>query len=315
MHGHGSRRAIGAVLAALALGVLLAAGTAKADLSGRSSAISTEGSECASKASERSSPATRRPAGLHEYDDYIEDVQSAPDICSANLVTNDNETVTIAMHIHDRFDFAAGEVYSVVLDTDSNAATGGTADSGATAGAEYVIDVTEGAASLRKWTGSTFELVTPQREILTAWIDALGPALRFDRADIGDTPSFQFRLMTSNGADIDLAPDAGGWSYALSPLALTAERFSISPARAGKPFVAELLVVRSDFEIPLEEGAVACTAKVGGKPLAGRGTFGDQRVACRWRVPKAARGKQLRGSVAVTFQGVTVKRPFAVRVR
>ena len=73
-------------------------------------------------------------------------------------------------------------------------------------------------------------------------------------------------------------------------------------------------VVRSDFEIPLDEGIITCAAKVGGKTLAGRGAFASERVGCMWRVPKTARGKRLRGSVMVTFQGVTAKRSFNVRV-
>jgi hypothetical protein len=72
---------------------------------------------------------------------------------------------------------------------------------------------------------------------------------------------------------------------------------------------------RSDFEIALEDGTIRCAAKVGGRSLVGRGAFVDERVTCRWRVPKNASGKRLAGSVAVTFQGVTAKRGFSVRVR
>ena len=81
------------------------------------------------------------------------------------------------------------------------------------------------------------------------------------------------------------------------------------------PFVAAMAVERSDFEIAFEEGTIRCAAKVGGRSLVGRGAFVDERVACRWRVPKNASGKRLAGSVGVTFQGVTAKRGFSVRVR
>jgi len=80
------------------------------------------------------------------------------------------------------------------------------------------------------------------------------------------------------------------------------------------PFVAAMAVERSDFEIALEEAAIRCAPK-GGRSLVGRGAFVDERVAGRWRVPKNASGKRLAGSVAVTFQGVTAKRGFSVRVR
>jgi hypothetical protein len=80
------------------------------------------------------------------------------------------------------------------------------------------------------------------------------------------------------------------------------------------PFVAAMAVERSDFEIALEEAAIRWAAK-GSRSIVSRGTFVDERVACRWRVPKNASGKRLAGSVAVTFQGVTAKRGFSVRVR
>jgi hypothetical protein len=74
-----------------------------------------------------------------------------------------------------------------------------------------------------------------------------------------------------------------------------------------------MAVERSDFEDRARgRGRSGCAAKVGGRSLVGRGAFVDERVACRWGVPKNATGKRLAGSVAVTFQGVTAKRGFSV---
>jgi len=297
------QHALGGLLAALVVASLLATGSASADATSKG---------CAAKPSQGAHP---RLSALRYFDDYIEDVATAPDICSANLITNDNESVTIAMHIHDRSAFAAGEVYSVVLDTDSNDATGGGIETGPLAGAEFVIDVASDSASLRRWSGTAFDPATPQQEILTTWIEGLGPAVLFSPADIGNAQTFEFTLMTSNGSDTDLAPDAGGWSYSLTPLALTAGRLTVTPARAGKPLVALMKVMRSDFEIELEEGRITCAATVGGKRLAGKGSFTARYVGCAWKVPKTMRGKLLRGSVAVAYGGATAKRAFSVRVR
>ena len=63
------------------------------------------------------------------------------------------------------------------------------------------------------------------------------------------------------------------------------------------PFVAAMAVERSDFEIALEEGTIRCAAKVGGNSLVRRGAFVDERVACRWRVPKNVSGKRLAGAL------------------
>lgn len=255
-------------------------------------------------------------SGIHSYDDHIEDVVSAPDICAANIVTNDNlGAITIGLHIHDRSGFRAGDGYSIFFDTDSNAATGSLAATGEPAGAEYEVELVSGSSSLRRWSGTSFELVPAQVPIPTLWLEGYGPALEISQSDLGGAQSFRFVYVTSNGTDLDFAPDADAWSYALSALELTAGPLAVGPARAGKPLVASMSVERSDFEIPLDEGAIKCAAKLGGKAVAGRGVFVAERVACAWRLPKNTRGKRFTGSVQVTFQGVTVKRAFSVRVR
>ena len=55
------------------------------------------------------------------YDDPIEDSASAPDFCASELVTNDNQAITIGIHAHNRSGVAPGDVYSVFLNTDLNA--------------------------------------------------------------------------------------------------------------------------------------------------------------------------------------------------
>jgi hypothetical protein len=80
-------------------------------------------------------------------------------------------------------------------------------------------------------------------------------------------------------------------------------------------FVAAMAVERSDFEIALEEGTIRCAAKVGVGPSSVEGHSWTNGWPRRWRVPKNASGKRLAESVAVTFQGVTAKRGFSVRVR
>ncbi len=273
---------------------------------------------CVESSAMHAKPLRNAQAGksaLHSYDDYIEDVVTAPDICAANIVTNDNQVITIGMHAHDRSAFAEGDAYSVYLDTDSNLATGTTAESGSPAGAEYAIDLVDQASTLRRWNGTAFDPVATQKPIATGWLEGYGPALEIARADLGDPQSFSLVYVTTNGVDHDLAPDTGMWPYTVSPLVLTARRLVGMPARAGKVLVAGMEVTRSDFDIPLDEGTIACRAKLAGRNLAGRGLFAGDLVACGWRIPKNARGKRVAGTVSVTFQGVTAKRSFNVRVR
>src|SRR5262245_42539745 len=152
MHEEGgrqrSRAALLVAIGALATAAVGAAGNADAGTRG-----------CAAAASEFAAPAgVARTTALHSYDDYIEDVVTAPDICAANIVTNDNlGNVAIGLHIHDRDGFAAGDGYRLALDTDMNAATGSIASPGVPAGAEYEIEIGDEASTLVHWNGTAFE--------------------------------------------------------------------------------------------------------------------------------------------------------------
>jgi len=155
-------------------------------------------------------------AVLRFYDDGIHDVVSAPDICTSNFVTNDNRRITIGLHVYGRSSFSWSDVYSIYLDTDSNAATGSDAASGAPPGAEYGVDIANRRTYLLRWNGSSFDAVIPRIPIATSWLDGVGPALQVARDDLGDPQSFNFVVVTTNN-DRDLAPDTGTWSYELSP--------------------------------------------------------------------------------------------------
>ncbi len=286
MHGSRLLQVLGVWLA---LAVLLAAGTASARADQGSRLPALTGAECAAHTAllraplgsdSQTSPA--RGAALQEYDDDILDVVSAPDICMANVVTNDNRAITMGIHIHDRSGFVALDTYRILLDADSNLTTGAPADAGVAAGAEYVIDVADGASRLSAWNGSSFDPIVPQPDIPTAWSDGYGPVLQVGRVALGDPQAFNLILETANGEDLDLAPNSGSWSYSVTPLQLSAGRLAVGPARAGKPLAVAMEVERSDFEIALDEGAIACRATVAGWRLVGRGLFAGDLVACTW---------------------------------
>jgi hypothetical protein len=266
--------------------------------------VDRAGGNCA--AAQRTLAAHSRATALRTFDDFIEDT-NGPDICGQNAITNDNEgTVTAGMHIHNRSGFAANEAYGIFLDTDLNPATGG-------AGAEYRVRLTSEATILGKWDGTRF---APQATLEPAtWASGYGPVFTFKIADVGDVKGFNFIFFTTDGVIGDLAPNRGSWSYQLTPLELTVRAMALDRARAGRSFSARMAVVRSDFDLPLGEGAIACSAKIGAKAMAGSGRFAGGRVVCTWRLPRSARGKRLSGTVAVTFQGVEAKRSFATRVR
>jgi hypothetical protein len=247
-----------------------------------------------------------RTTSLKTFDDYIEDTRG-PDICGENVVTNDNEgTITFGLHIHNRNAFAANERYGVFLDSDVNPATGQN-------GADHRIRVTSDAVELGKWDGTTY---VAQAALEPAeWVSGYGPVFQLKAADLGGTQAFSFVFYSTDDVNSDFAPNRGTWSYQLAPLELGIRALTVDRARAGKSFSARMAVERSDFESALAEGEIACSAKLGAKPLRGTGSFAGGRVVCTWRLPRNARRKRVSGTVAVTFQGVEAKRSFAAIVR
>jgi hypothetical protein len=202
-----------------------------------------------------------------------------------------------------------GDSYGVYLDTDLNSSTGGGG-----VGAEYVITIDGTGAQLERWDGTSF-VASGAPRLLTAWVPDYGPLVLLPRTTIGDVKGFNFVFVSANGTDTDRAPDSGSWAYSLTPFALKVKSISIGPARAGKPFTARALVMRSDFDVPVTEGNIGCAAKLAGRNYPGKAKFAGDRVACTWRLPKQARGKRFVGSVSVTLEGVLAKRSFSVRVK
>lgn len=260
--------------------------------------------------------ATRQLAGAaayqpayRTYDDPIEDAGAAPDFCAGELVTNDSTTITIGIHAHNRDGFQQGDSYTIYLDTDQNPATGGGA-----VGAEYAISFSGPTAELAHWNGTAFD-ATSAVSVPVEWVDGYGPVLVFDQGAIGNPAGFNFVMASANGTDADRAPDEGSWAFKLTPLALKIKKLSLAPARAGHRFQAQALVLRSDFDAPLMDGAIGCTATVAGHRLSATRRFAHNRAICGWILPRSAHGLHLAGNISVTFQGVEVHRSFSRIVR
>jgi hypothetical protein len=84
-------------------------------------------------------------------------------------------------------------------------------------------------------------------------------------------------------------------------------------AKAGAAFTVAMTVTRSDGK-PFT-GAVACTAKAGAATLraAGRAVAGTAR--CTMRLPKAAKGKRLTGTITAAAGTAKVSKPYAFAIR
>lgn len=311
-HGHPARRrgpwgwtGSAGVVAAMAIG--LAIGLPLPSPAAASSSLAVTSSGCATPAHARGF-ASYVPA-FRSYDDNIGDSGNAPDFCASEFVTNDNTTLTLGIHAHNRTGFVAGDSYSIYLDTDQDAATGGGG-----VGAEYAIVFTSPRALLEHWNGTAFDTASAI-PVPLVWLPDYGPVLLFTRSAIGNPTAFNVVLFSANGEEGDRAPDTGSWSYTVRPFALKVKSFFVGAARAGGVLTARAVVLRSDFDEPLDRGTVACAARLAGHPLAGKGKFAGSRVLCRWRVPTSARRKRLSGTLSVAYQGARATRSFSSRVR
>ena len=66
---------------------------------------------------------------------------------------------------------------------------------------------------------------------------------------------------------------------------------------------------------PLGSGQVRCTATIAGKKVRSGSTLGHGVATCRFQIPAGTKGKTITGSIAVVFQGESVKRKFSSAIR
>ena len=84
-----------------------------------------------------------------------------------------------------------------------------------------------------------------------------------------------------------------------------------------------MIAARTDTGDPVNDevgASVSCTATIGGKRLrvVGAGFIeggSPEQGACVWRVPKHSRGKTIRGSITISFNGVTATKTFVAKVK
>jgi hypothetical protein len=148
---------------------------------------------------------------------------------------------------------------------------------------------------------------------------------RFQRGELGESERFAFVVEADqddadgNTLGADYAPDGAPYEYSFvqAPLVVTVGKPVAMGGQphAGKAFVVSSPVTRSDGE-PLAAGTVTCKAKVGPAPLRATGRLLGGSARCSMRVPKHAKGKILRDTLAVSAESATtVTKSFAFRIR
>ena len=261
------------------------------------------------------------------FNDSVGEDPNAPDITSVVISNDDAGNIAMKINISNRPALTPDMLVLLFLDTDKNPATGDPQS----LGTDYAVQLQAGAVDLFKWNGSDYAGTAASS--LTYSYDATGAAIHIKASDLGGTKGFNFAILAASGIAVDAsgnqdftnekddwAPDPGHGFFAyqvIAKLTLTVQAFVYAPkpAKQGKNFAAGFAATESDTGGPVTKGTVACAATVGTKHLVAlTHAVKNGVVACVWHVPLKTKGKTLRGTVALTVQGTTVTRSFAVKI-
>jgi hypothetical protein len=267
-------------------------------------------------------------ANSQTFTDSTGEDPNGPDVTSMVVSNDDAGLITFKINISNRPALTADMFMLLYLDTDQQATTGDTK----TFGADYALELDPGSVNLFKWNGSDYT-AAPSQTSVTYTYDSTGATIRASAGDLGGTKAFNFGLDAVSGvttdasgntdfskAHDDFAPDLGHgfFSYqVLTKLVLSVQSFTTSPkpAKSGKTFAANLAATENDTSGPVQAGAVACSATVGGKHLSATAHRVANGIAtCSWLLPRNEKGKTLRGTVSLTVKGTTVVRTFTAKV-
>jgi hypothetical protein len=269
-------------------------------------------------------------ANSMSFTDPIGDSGAKPDISGGTVSNDDAGKLTFTVAFANRPALIPGDFVEIFIDADRAAWTGND-------GFEYILqysfDSSPAASELQHWDG--MEYVTVTTATVNGAYSAGTLTLSLSFRALGDTGTIRFFVYSDSSAneddtDFDDAPSEAVFSYQVTiPLLLDAFK---PPAnvKAGKAATASMLVTTDDEA----HGVLACRATISGKAVRGQATWLAVRVVpqpppdqsdrvpfaykgvgfCAWKVPKMARRKLLKGTMRATKEGITVSRPFTVRI-
>jgi hypothetical protein len=281
----------------------------------------------------KASPAVAA-ANSTTYTDSTGEDPAAPDITTIVVSNDDAGILSLRINISNRSQLSQDMGMILFVDTDNNPATG----SPDLAGVDYVFELIRNEINLFKWDGTTFtrRFGDPSAVTLSFSYQA-GITVRISAAELGNTSRFNFIVEVSSGiafdpatgapdftnAKSDVAPGGGAGLYpytvTIAKPTIIVRTFTTTPAGApvaGKPFTMRLLTARSDTGAVIQNGRVRCVGSAGTTLLrAQTSQVTSGGAVCTWLIPKGAKGKTFRGSVAVSFEGLNASRSISRRIR
>jgi hypothetical protein len=241
------------------------------------------------------------------------DATTAPDITAVTSANDAAGNLTFTVKTNQPT-LAADALVEVVFDLDQNSQTGN-------GGVEAFFVIASDGWDFVKWDGAQFVSANlPSAH--GSYANGVA-TFKISRADLGGMAKFTYWAdsyqFDANDAVIasDTAPDGtAAWQYLFAPLTLRAGPVASLPARpaAGKPFAVGTAVLRADINAPLASGTVKCTVRVGTAPLRATGSISRGIAVCSMKLPKTSKGKLVRVTMKVTFQGVSTTKTYSARV-
>lgn len=260
------------------------------------------------------------------YQDSTGEDPNALDIGTVIVSNDDTGLLTFDVRFVNGSLNAQTDEFFVVINSDRDDSTGEPESDGA----DWFIGWA-GSPALFKWNGTDF-VFAPSMRTLVTMPQPNGLLVKVNAAELGNVTGFDFYVKTyrpnptdPEGEYSDWAPEWEMWSYDVKVyvapvLTATAVRCTPDPPRAGKAMVARTTVTvkRGAVTEPLGTTAkVKATATIGGRKVAGTVLpgYASGKVAVRWLVPAAAKGKVMRGTITVTLEKQSVTRTFVDSVK
>ena len=254
------------------------------------------------------------------FPDPTGDHDAAPDVTSVRVSDAKSGWITFAITTPNYATLPSESAIVLTVDADSNPETGD-------AGAELTITLVGGEVLLERWNGRRWARDTPPVQVrarnsrnvvsLDLHVRELGNARRFGFSVLG----VDLNTAVEGVVAVDFAPsDLSYWGYALAnrpALILVAREPVATPSRptAGRSFAVNLPVTRSDTGRAIDSGTVGCRALAAGVAVRATGRVVGGSARCVFVIPRAAKGKVLRGTISLRTGGTLVARDFAFTVR
>lgn len=250
------------------------------------------------------------------FPDPTGDHDAAPDLTSVRVSDAKSGWITFAITTANYASLPSASAIVLSIDADSNPETG-------EGGAELTVTMVGGEVVLDRWNGRRWARDTPPMQVRVRNSRNV-VAIDLHVRELDNARRFGFSLLSADlntvaegVVAVDFAPsDLSYWGYALAnrpALILVATEPVATPLRprAGRSFTVSLPVRRSDTGRSISSGNVDCRVRAAGAAVPATGRVARGSATCAFVVPRAAKGKVVRGTITVRVDGKVVARDFA----